>query len=66
MKNMDSSQTLYPIWTRETIAFIMADLKWKANELETRLKSPYPLLFVSPTQPENIKPIEIQPLPDKS
>lgn len=65
MKNINSSQILYPIWTKEMIAFNMADMQWKVNDLEIRLKSPYPLLFVSPSQPEDVKQIEIQPLPDK-
>lgn len=66
MKNINPNQVSYPIWTKEAVAFIMADLQWKANELETRLRSPYPLLFPLPTRPEDIRPIEIQPQPDKS
>jgi len=66
MKNINYNQISYPIWTKEAVALIAADLKWKANELEARLKSPYPLLFLPPTQPENTKPIEIQTPPNKS
>jgi hypothetical protein len=38
------------LWSKEEAAFMMADIKWKAQEMEARLKSPYSWIFF--TKPE--------------
>jgi hypothetical protein len=50
------------MWTKEAVDFIMADLEWKAIVLETRLKSPFPLLFYY-VESNTIEQPEIQPQP---
>ncbi len=64
MNNIDRNQIENSLWTKEAIVLIMADLQWKANELETRLRSPYPLPFFYQVQPPEPQPSEIQPNPN--
>jgi hypothetical protein len=61
MNNINPNPFPSPIWSKEVADLIMADLQWKANELETRLKSPYPLLFFYYTQPETESQINPNP-----
>lgn len=61
MNNANPNQFANPLWTKDAVVFIMADLRWKANELEARLKSPYPLLFFYHIQQAKI---QLQPIPN--
>jgi hypothetical protein len=36
------------LWSKEASDFLMTGLQWDVNALETRLKSPYPLVFPLP------------------
>lgn len=63
MNNINPNPFSSPIWSKEAADLIMADLQWKANELETRLKSPYPLLFFYHVESNTIEQPEIQPQP---
>jgi hypothetical protein len=49
------------MWTKEAVNFIMADLQWKATDLEIRVKSPYPSLFFYYIESNIAKQPEILP-----
>ncbi len=60
MNNTQTNQFLQLLWSKEASAFLMATLQWNVTELETRLKSPYPLIFPLPIQPNDCnKPVDL-------
>jgi hypothetical protein len=54
--NIINPNEITKFWSREAIEFLVAEWKWKTQEIETRLKSPYPLLFIYNEQEMPLQP----------
>ncbi|MGO9174548.1 MAG: hypothetical protein ACLQED_00165 [Desulfobaccales bacterium] len=50
MNNIQPDKLATQPWTKEEVDFIMADMQWKAQDFELRLKSPYLMLLYYPTE----------------
>ena len=61
MNNTELNQFSQLFWSKEASALFMASLQWDSNELEMRLKSPYPLIFPLPIRPDDSNTIVYQP-----
>ncbi len=44
------------LWSEEAMAFIEAELEYKANDIKLRLSAPYPLPFLYEPEKEHSQP----------
>jgi hypothetical protein len=59
MNNVNPNWAVNVLWSKEAISLVKAELQWKANDIEIRLKSLYPLLLFYDRP-------EIQPQPKRN
>ncbi len=57
---MNNMQQLNQPWSKEEVDFIMADMLWKAQDFELRLKSPFPMPYLFPIETDIPTKPEIQ------